>query len=94
MAAPRPYWKGYLRLSLVSIGVELYPALARAFWVADLYLFTADAAPFWRKLGFADIELEDWREPARACWQWSTINERREWAQSIGLRTMWMPAME
>jgi DNA end-binding protein Ku len=30
VAAPRPYWKGYLRLSLVSIGVELYPALASA----------------------------------------------------------------
>jgi DNA end-binding protein Ku len=30
MAAPRPYWKGYLRLSLVSISVELYPALASA----------------------------------------------------------------
>lgn len=28
MAAPRPYWKGHLRLSLVSIAVELYPAVA------------------------------------------------------------------
>jgi len=28
MAAPRPYWKGYLRLSLVSIAVELYSAVA------------------------------------------------------------------
>lgn len=28
MAAPRPYWKGHLRLSLVSIAVELYPAIA------------------------------------------------------------------
>lgn len=27
MAAPRPYWKGYLRLSLVSIAVELYTAV-------------------------------------------------------------------
>ena len=27
---PRAYWKGYLRLSLVSISVELYPATASA----------------------------------------------------------------
>ena len=27
---PRAYWKGYLRLSLVSIGVELYAATASA----------------------------------------------------------------
>ena len=24
--APRPYWKGHLRLSLVSCPIELYPA--------------------------------------------------------------------
>ena len=28
MAALRPYWKGYLRLSLVNIGIELYTATA------------------------------------------------------------------
>jgi DNA end-binding protein Ku len=27
---PRAYWKGYLRLSLVSIGIELYPATVSA----------------------------------------------------------------
>lgn len=27
MAAPRAYWKGHLRLSLVSIAVEMYPAI-------------------------------------------------------------------
>jgi DNA end-binding protein Ku len=27
VAAPRAYWKGYLRLSLVSIAVEMFPAL-------------------------------------------------------------------
>ena len=26
MAAPRPYWKGYLKLSLVSCPIALYPA--------------------------------------------------------------------
>src|SRR5271166_2863327 len=27
--APRPYWKGYLKLSLVSCAVALYPAASR-----------------------------------------------------------------
>lgn len=35
----------------------------------DMYLFTADAHPFWMRLGFADVSLPDWKEPARACWQ-------------------------
>lgn len=30
MAAPRAYWKGYLRLSLVNIGVELFSATKRS----------------------------------------------------------------
>jgi Ku protein len=30
MAAPRPYWKGYLKLSLVSCPVALYPASTQA----------------------------------------------------------------
>jgi amino-acid N-acetyltransferase len=69
-------------------------ALARAFWVSDLYLFTGDAAAFWQKLGFRDVALQDWREPARACWQWVYVNENQQWAQRAGVRTMWMPAME
>src|SRR5436190_7467029 len=28
--APRPYWKGYLKLSLVSCPVALYPASSRS----------------------------------------------------------------
>ncbi len=35
----------------------------------DMYLFTADAHPFWLRLGFTDVELPAWKEPARACWQ-------------------------
>jgi DNA end-binding protein Ku len=30
MAAPRPYWKGYLKLSLVTCPVALYPATSQA----------------------------------------------------------------
>lgn len=30
MAAPRPYWKGYLKLSLVTCPVALYPASSRS----------------------------------------------------------------
>jgi DNA end-binding protein Ku len=30
MAASRPYWKGYLKLSLVSCPISLYPAVSPA----------------------------------------------------------------
>jgi amino-acid N-acetyltransferase len=80
----------------LGVGRRLFlrlSALARAFWVADLYLFTGDAAPFWQKLGFRDVRLDEWREPARLCWQYGYVSEHREWAERAGLRTMWMLAM-
>lgn len=58
----------------------------------DLYLFTVDAWPFWQKLGFREIDLEDWRQPARRSWQWRYVRANPEFARSINLHTMWMPA--
>lgn len=58
----------------------------------DLYLFTGDAHTFWRRLGFTEITLTDWRLPARSSWQWQYINDNPEFAQRIGLHTMWMAA--
>lgn len=65
--------------------------LASACRASDIYLFTADAWPFWQKRGFTEITLDDWREPARASWQYVYVSAERQWAESIGLRTMWMP---
>ncbi len=60
--------------------------------VADIYLFTGDAHGFWRRMGFEEITLDDWRETARQSWQWQYVSEHREWAQAMGMHTMWMSA--
>jgi amino-acid N-acetyltransferase len=60
----------------------------------DIYLFTADAWRFWEKQGFITISVDDWRRPARASWQYEYVQEHREWAESLGLRTMWMTARQ
>ena len=66
--------------------------LAYMHGVNDIYLFTGNASRFWEKQGFTMISLDDWRQPARASWQFVYVFEHREWAQEFGLRTMWMPA--
>jgi amino-acid N-acetyltransferase len=71
---------------------DLLIDLAVSRQVVDIYLFTGDVWTFWQKQGFVTISLEDWREPARACWQFEYVDANREWAESFGLRTMWMPA--
>lgn len=82
-----------LRGSGVGRGLaDLLIDLAASLQALDIYLFTADAWSFWQKQGFTTIGLEDWREPARDCWQFAYVYENQEWAQSMGLRTMWMPA--
>lgn len=70
---------------------ELIDLAARAS-VADIYLFTGDAHGFWQRMGFAEITLEDWRETARQSWQWKYVSENLEWAQAMGMHTMWMSA--
>jgi N-acetylglutamate synthase-like GNAT family acetyltransferase len=60
--------------------------------VADIFLFTGDAHGFWQRIGFTDITLDGWREPARQSWQWRYIDQHREWAEEFGLHTMWMSA--
>ena len=56
----------------------------------DLYLFTADALPFWQHYGFAEVTLDDWREPARACWQYQFISQYHD--QMPDVHTMWRKA--
>jgi N-acetylglutamate synthase-like GNAT family acetyltransferase len=77
-------------------GLRLGRALAglliddgRAAGVTDMYLVTADAWPFWQHLGFADVTFEDWKEPARACWQYVYLATHREFFDSFGGRSMW-----
>ena len=41
--------------------------------VNDIYLFTGEAWRFWEKQGFTEISLDDWRQPARASWQYAYV---------------------
>jgi N-acetylglutamate synthase-like GNAT family acetyltransferase len=58
----------------------------------DLYLFTADAWEFWKRYGFVDVTFEEWREPARACWQYQFLSQNREMVS--GIHTMWRAAAD
>jgi N-acetylglutamate synthase-like GNAT family acetyltransferase len=69
---------------------ERLMALARESAAADLYLFTVDAWPFWERYGFRDVTFEEWREPARACWQYQFLSQNREIVG--GIHTMWRAA--
>jgi N-acetylglutamate synthase-like GNAT family acetyltransferase len=46
---------------------------ARASGTNDLYLFTAEAHPFWLHLGFIDMPLDEWRIEPRASWQYRFV---------------------
>ena len=63
--------------------------LARTRGAGDVYLFTMDAWEFWKRCGFTDVALDEWREPARACWQYQFISQSPEMAAKI--HTMWLP---
>jgi N-acetylglutamate synthase-like GNAT family acetyltransferase len=63
---------------------------ARAAGLTDLYLFTMHAAPFWRRLGYVELTLDQWKAPVRASWQYEFISQHPEAAGDV-LR-MWRPA--
>ena len=72
--------------------VDLLIGIAHERAAKDLYLFTMDAWPFWKHLGFEDVALDDWREPARACWQYQYIYQNREHEMFAGIHSMWKAA--
>jgi amino-acid N-acetyltransferase len=72
--------------------VELLVKLAIDRGAKDLYLFTMDAWAFWKHVGFADVALDEWREPARACWQYEYISQNRDHEMFAGMHAMWRSA--
>ncbi|MDE3094646.1 MAG: GNAT family N-acetyltransferase [Chloroflexota bacterium] len=74
-----------------GLGRRLADALiarARAGGVTELYLFTQDAHAFWQHLGFADVALDDWAQPARASWQYRFISVSRNTDTFAGIHSM------
>lgn len=68
----------------------LLMARAREAGASDLYLFTADALPFWRHYDFEEVALEDWKTAPRACWQYQFIAQNRDLVPDV--RSMWRKA--
>jgi N-acetylglutamate synthase-like GNAT family acetyltransferase len=56
---------------------DLLMAHARDAGAMDLYLFTADALPFWQQRGFVEVTVDEWRDAPRACWQYQFISQNR-----------------
>ena len=69
---------------------ELLMTHARDAGATDLYLFTADALPFWQQCGFVEVTLEDWQDAPRACWQYQFISQNRSLMPEV--HTMWRKA--
>jgi amino-acid N-acetyltransferase len=67
---------------------ELLIEHARERGANDFYLFTMDARPFWQHLGFADVSLEGWAGPPRACWQYQYISQNRDDELFKGMHSM------
>lgn len=77
----------------LGLGGKLAEALmsnARDAGASDLYLFTADALPFWQRHGFAEITFEDWRDAPRACWQYQFVSQNRDVVPDV--HPMWRKA--
>ena len=73
-----------------AIALEL-ERLATSKGVTTLYLFTVGAWSFWERMGYSEIALEDWSEPARRSWQHVYVSEHMETFRQMGLRSMWKP---
>jgi amino-acid N-acetyltransferase len=76
-----------------GIGIEIATRLidtARGREATDLYLFTMQAHAFWLRLGFEDVSYDDWKEPARACWQYQFLAQNRDMMPDV--RPMWRRA--
>ena len=65
-------------LGLGRIIAEMLEVEAWRRGAVGIYLFTADALPFWQHLGYDEISVDDWRRPARLCWQYQFITQNAD----------------
>jgi N-acetylglutamate synthase-like GNAT family acetyltransferase len=75
------------KLGIARTITDLLIADARAAEVTDAYLFTVDAYPFWLRLGFADVPLEEWKLPPRQGWQYGYVSTHPGAVE--GIHSMW-----
>ena len=69
---------------------ELLMEKGRTAGVTDLFLFTADALPFWLHYDFVEVTCDAWKDPARASWQYQFISQNSDLIPEV--HTMWRKA--
>jgi N-acetylglutamate synthase-like GNAT family acetyltransferase len=74
-------------LGLARKMTDLLVADALASGVTDAYLFTVEAHPFWLRLGWADVSLDDWKPQPRQSWQYQFISTHPDAVE--GVHSMW-----
>jgi amino-acid N-acetyltransferase len=77
----------------LGLGLEVARLLeedARLSGANDLYLFTIDAWRFWQRLGYNDLPLDAWKEPATANWQYQFVSQFPDAVKDV--HAMWKPA--
>jgi N-acetylglutamate synthase-like GNAT family acetyltransferase len=65
---------------------------ARTVSVTDFCLFAIDSHEFWRKLGFKDVPMSAWPEPAQQCWQYRYVSTNWVQFEAWGIHSMWRKA--
>lgn len=69
---------------------ELLVDDAKACGAREIYLFTADAHPFWLHLGFDDVTLDEWSESPRRSWQYQYVRAHPEMMAEYDVHSMRM----
>jgi amino-acid N-acetyltransferase len=54
----------------------------------QLYLFSIENWTFWQHLGYEDVPLEDWVEPAKVSWQHRYVSAHQDEFRAMGLHSM------
>jgi N-acetylglutamate synthase-like GNAT family acetyltransferase len=75
------------KLGLARRITELLIADAQAAGAGDAYLFTVEAHPFWKRLGFVDVALDQWKASPRQSWQYQFISTHPDAVE--GVHSMW-----
>jgi amino-acid N-acetyltransferase len=71
------------KLGLARTITDLLIADARAERATDAYLFTVEAYPFWKRLGFMDVALDEWKESPRQSWQYQFISAHPDAVEGV-----------
>lgn len=61
---------------------------ARLSGAREVYLFTQQAWPFWLKLGYEDVPIDEWPAATQPCWQWRWVRDHWDEFRAAGVHSM------